>query len=81
MQKQATIAATDGYTITRRRHPQGYDSMVINTPEAVAEYRLTPGREQAQIAAMRQVLDEHLARPGGTLGDWQWHWACFGCRV
>ena len=75
---------TDEYTITRRRHPQGYESMVItlrDAPEDVAEYRLTPGREQAQMAAMRRELDMQLAAPGGTLGDYQWYWACFGCRV
>ncbi len=63
------------YTIKRRRHPQGYESMVIiphDAPEAVAEYRLTPGRERAQMAAMRRELDKHLAKPCGTLGNYQW---------
>ena len=63
------------YTIKRLTHAQGYEIMVIiphDTPDAVAEYRLTPGRERAQIAAMRRELDKHLARPGGTLGNYQW---------
>jgi hypothetical protein len=62
------------YTITRRRHPQGYQTMVITPRDAqeAAEYRLTAGREKAQIAAMRRELDKHLAAPGGTLGNYQW---------
>ena len=63
------------YTIKRCRHPQGYQSMVIiprDAPEAVAEYRLTPGRERAQMAAMRRELNKHLARPSGTLSNYQW---------
>jgi hypothetical protein len=63
------------YTIKRHRHPQGYEVMIItprDDPEAVAEYRLTPGREQAQMAAMRRELNKHLAKPGGTLGNYQW---------
>ena len=62
------------YTIRRRRYPQGYESMVIiprDAPEAAAEYRLSAGRERAQIAAMRRELDKHLAA-GGTLGNYQW---------
>ena len=62
------------YTIKRRTHAQGYESMVImprDAPEAAAEYRLTPGRERAQMAAMRRELDKHLAN-GGTLGNYQW---------
>ncbi len=76
-----TTHVTDAYTVTRRRHPHGHEVMVItprDTPEAAAEYRLTPGREQQQLAAMRRLLDEHMMSPGGTLGDWQWHWECFG---
>ncbi len=62
------------YTIKRLTHAQGYESMVIiphDAPEAVAEYRLSAGRERAQIAAMRRELDKHLAA-GGTLGNYQW---------
>ena len=62
------------YTIKRRRHPQGYETMVItprDAPQAAAEYRLTAGRERAQMAAMRRELDKHLA-DGGTLGNYQW---------
>ena len=65
---------TEEYTI-KRRHAHGYESMVIvprDAPEATAEYRLTPGRERAQMAAMRRELDKHLAAPGGTLGNYQW---------
>jgi hypothetical protein len=43
-----------------------------DNPEATAEYRLTPGRERQQMAAMRRELDKHLAAPGGTLGNYQW---------
>lgn len=43
-----------------------------DAPEAAAEYRLTAGRERAQMAAMRRELDKHLAAPGGTLGNYQW---------
>ena len=63
------------YTIKRRRHPQGYQTMVItplDAPEAAVAYRLTPGREQEEMAAMRRELDKHLASPGGTLGNYQW---------
>jgi hypothetical protein len=62
------------YTIKRRTH-EGYESMVIaprDAPEATAEYRLTPGRERAEIAALRRELDRHLAQPGATLGNYQW---------
>ena len=62
------------YKINLRHHAQGYDSMVItprDTPEATAEYRLAPGRERQQMAAMRRELDKHLAA-GGTLGNYQW---------
>ena len=63
------------YTIKRRTHAQGYDIMIItprDAPEAAVEYRLTPGQERQQMAAMRRELDKHLARPGGTLGNYQW---------
>ena len=62
------------YTIKRRRHPQGYQTMVITPldgPIVAVRYRLTPGREWAQMAAMRRELDKHLA-DGGTLGNYQW---------
>jgi hypothetical protein len=62
------------YTIKRRTHAQGYQIMIItprDNPEAVVEYRLTPGKERQQIAAMRRELDEHLAA-GGTPGNYQW---------
>ena len=69
------MKSTKEYTIKRRTHAQGYESMVItprDAPDAAAEYRLTPGRERAQMAAMRRELDKHLAAPGGTLGNYQW---------
>ena len=62
------------YTIKRRTNAQGYESMVImprDAPDAAAEYRLSAGRERAQMAAMRRELDKHLAG-GGTLGNYQW---------
>lgn len=62
------------YKIKRRRHPQGYEVMIItprDNPDATVEYRLTPGGERQQIAAMRRELDKHLAA-GGTLGNYQW---------
>jgi hypothetical protein len=73
--EETDMSNANEYTIKRRRHPQGYQTMVItprDAPEAAAEYRLTAGREQAQIAAMRRELDKHLAAPGGTLGNYQW---------
>lgn len=69
------MKSTKEYTIKRHRHPQGYEVMTItprDDPDAAAEYRLTPGRERAQMAAMRRELDKHLAAPGGTLGNYQW---------
>ena len=64
------------YTIKRqRRMGEGYESMVIRnreTGDEIAEYRLTPGCERAEIAAMRRTIDRHLANPGATLGNYQW---------
>jgi len=63
------------YTIEWRTHAQGYQIMVItprNHPIVEVAYRLTPGQEQAQMAAMRRELDKHLAAPGGTLSNYQW---------
>lgn len=37
----------------------------------VAKYRLTPGCERAEIAAMRRELNKHLDNPGATLGNYQ----------
>ena len=37
-----------------------------------AQYRLTPGSERAEIAAMRRAIDRHLRRPGATMGNYQW---------
>lgn len=38
----------------------------------IAEYRLTPGKERAEIAQMRTSLDNHLSTNGGTLYNYQW---------
>ena len=42
------------------------------TGEEIAEYRLTEGRERAEIAAMRRAIDRHMSAPGATLGNYQW---------
>ena len=50
------------------------DTMTISnreTGEHIAEYRLTPGYERTEIAAMRRAIDRHLGN-GGTLGNYQW---------
>jgi len=36
------------------------------------EYRLTPGQELREIRQLRRAIDAHLAKPGGTLGNYQW---------
>ena len=58
------------YKITRRGN-----AMVISereTGDVIAEYRLTPGCEAAEIAAMRRSIDRHLDTANGTLGNYQW---------
>lgn len=50
------------------------DSMVIidhADGRERAEYLLTPGRERAEVAAMRRTIEKHL-NSGGTLGNYQW---------
>ena len=63
------------YTIKRQsRAGEGYESMVIidrAEDSEIAEYRLTPGEEKREIAAMRRTLNRHLEN-GGTLGNYQW---------
>lgn len=52
----------------------GYPTMIIfdrSTSEQIAEYRLTPGEEKKEIAAMRRTIDRHIAA-GGKLGNYQW---------
>jgi len=54
---------------------EDYYTMVISnreTGEGIAEYRLTPGRERAEIRQMRRAIDEHLDEPNSTLGNYQW---------
>lgn len=61
------------YSIRRVRRDD-YESMVIvdrRDDSERAEYRLTPGCERAEIAAMRRALDRHLWTPGATLGNYQ----------
>jgi len=52
-----------------------HDTNMIITERAtgaeLAEYRLTPGKERAEIAAMRRTLDNHLSG-GGTLHNYQY---------
>jgi len=64
------------YTIKRQsKAGDGYESMVIRnreTGDEIAEYRLTPGCERAEIAAMRRAIDRHLDQPNATLGNYQW---------
>jgi len=50
------------------------DTMTISNRETgahIAAYRLTPGYEHTEIAAMRRTIDKHLAN-NGTLGNYQW---------
>jgi len=57
------------------RANEEYRTMVITysaTGEYVAEYRLTSGCEQAEIAGRRRFLNKHLAKPNATLGNFQW---------
>ena len=65
------------YRIKRQHNPgERYYTLIISnreTGEQIAEYRLTPGRGQAEIAAMRRTIDRHLAGGwGATLGNFQW---------
>jgi hypothetical protein len=64
------------YTIKRQsKAGDGYESMVIRNRETgadVAEYRVEPGRERAEVAAMRRTLARHLNKPGATMGNYQW---------
>jgi len=49
-------------------------TMVIShrdTGATIAEYRMMPGHERAEVARMRYVIDKHLGN-GGTLGNYQW---------
>jgi hypothetical protein len=60
-----------------QQHKTGddYETMVIRnreTGEKIAEYRLTPGCERAEISAMRRTIDKHLSLPGNGLGNYQW---------
>ena len=63
------------YMIKRLKSGDGYETMVIRNRdrgEDIAEYRLTPGCERSEIAAMRRVIDRHLGQPNATLGNYQW---------
>lgn len=63
------------YSIRINQRPgEGYASMIITdrvSRQAVAEYRLTNGRERAEVQAMRRTIDKHL-RMGGTVRNYQW---------
>ena len=59
------------YRIKRERNK---GSMIISnreTGKTVSESMLTPGRETAEIAAMRRSLDRNLSTPGATLDNLQ----------
>ena len=63
------------YRITQHVYDAtGYTMIISNrkTGEDIAEYRLTRGCEQAEIASMRRVIDRHLAEPNSTLGNYHW---------
>lgn len=50
-----------------------YSAMIIDreTDSAIAERRLTNGKETAETQAMRRAINSHL-NSGGTLGNYQW---------
>lgn len=52
---------------------ENYATMIITNSngEHIAEYRLTPGCERSEIAAMRRAINKHLM-DGGTMGNYQW---------
>ena len=53
---------------------QTNETMIVSnreTGDRLAEYRLTPGAERAEIAQMDRAIDAHLDN-GGTLGNYQW---------
>ena len=56
-----------------KRPEEPFSSMIIKerSGERLAEYRLTPGHELADIRQMRRQIDRHVAE-GGGLGDYQW---------
>jgi hypothetical protein len=63
------------YKIKRNtRRGEGYSTMIIThkgTGEQIAEYRLTPGWELAEIVEMRRSIDNHI-EDGGKLTNYQW---------
>jgi len=63
------------YTIKRAtRQGEDYETMTIrnrDTGDEVAEYRLTPGCEGAEITSLRRAIDRHIDN-GGGLGNYQW---------
>lgn len=59
----------------RRSSKQGYETQIITnneTQESLAEYRLTPGLERAEMSAMRRSIDRHMGQAAGTFGNYQW---------
>lgn len=64
------------YSIRRGTKPgESYETMTVadrETGDVIAEYRLTPGSERAEIASMRRTIDRHRAKPGATLGNYGW---------
>lgn len=53
---------------------QGETMVIIDreSGDVRAEYRLTPGCERREVAAMRRSIDRHLSTPNATLGNYQW---------
>ena len=62
------------YTIRRKQRPgEDCQTMTIidnSTGDERAEYRLTPGAELAEVAAMRRTINKHLRQPGATMGNY-----------
>ena len=63
------------YSIRQNQRPgEDYKTMIVidnETDNEIAEYRLTPGSEKAEIQSLRRSIDRHL-EDGGTLGNYQW---------
>ena len=65
------------FTIKKvKREGEDYETMVIfaldrTTAHELAEYRLTTGKEKAEIARMRRSINRHLEE-GGELRNYQW---------
>ena len=64
---------SDGYDDQPIVRGTGETMTIINraTKQMIAEYRLTPGSEAAEMQQMRRAIREHLAN-GGKIGNYQW---------